>query len=1035
MANASDFLKRRAAQREQTQSTQNSGAPSLIANNGGTAPRASTFLQNRAAQRRAVIDQRYGKDAYGGSGYKARQESVTPAQTGKKVGTAQAGGSVPKEKSSPGWSNTKKGDKAASGGDNLTRKLGTAGAGERTKKPESFTPKGKTGTTPTGRERQAVVNVEGMERQREIDSLLQQAQESRAPAQKPEEKQATGGYRVELERPVSPQTAGQELEEWEDVDTAENTLEQWGQELEGLEREIKLREKKTGALNQELLGQYQALVERYQRGYGAYLGMLSPQELERAKRYANYAAIPQAVDFEEKSAYQSTRNGKKVKRNALSGVYTETGFDDILYDYINGDKEARERQAAIDVGAGGYGSLYTDTHSGWDNLPEEVVKTFNYIYATEGKEAAYDYIKAAADQGITGINSLALNFANAMGVFSMSALAEKGLNAFSGKADAPSAFYEDLQRDLIRAQEQNPVASTVGSVSGTLALMGSIATGVGAIPGFASMTPIAQSVVSGAASMGGTTAIQNAGYAVTGMESLGDYGLDILTSTGAGAASGLAAGGIGAASRTVLQRLGLTQNMLARTVAAGFTGAGGAAARAGVRQGSDMLRGRGEFDSGALLEEALVGFAFSAIGFLTRNFTASPQSAAAQDEGEALAKKYFKGMTQEEAKAEYRRLARIYHPDLYMNDTEEAKAAAEAIMKEINAAWGWLNKTSGAQFYQDMQTAKYSEDAASYQNAKRGFDSSVAEITALAAGGAFPGQEAQDAVSILEAVSKGGAISPAGDGTGITDSGAIIPVAPADLPAGIAPDAQAALPADLPAGIAPDAQAALQRAAEEMYAPGETDTRAETPASTGEAGGKSGSNRDTYTVINRLKESIPELEQEQPVAQVSLAEIEAASGENMAERARKLFEKIKGVVTRQGFGEVEINSRSVKDDLSHGVGLAKAAVVPAIPSIIREGRQIDFQQNWKGRAYDGYVFAAPVTMDGETVYVAAVVKKSSKNRFYLHEVVDSNGNILKMNSGEGATQTSLATNGDAGTRSPLLSPTIAQTGDGEYRRH
>jgi len=288
------------------------------------------------------------------------------------------------------------------------------------------------------------------------------------------------------------------------------------------------------------------------------------------------------------------------------------------------------------------------------------------------------------------------------------------------------------------------------------------------------------------------------------------------------------------------------------------------------------------------------------------------------------------------------------------------------------------------------------------------------EAGGKSAGGAFPGQEAQDAVSILEAVSKGGAISPAGDGTGITDSGAIIPVAPADLPA----------------GIAPDAQAALQRAAEEMYAPGETDTRAETPASTGEAGGKSGSNRDTYTVINRLKESIPELEQEQPVAQVSLAEIEAASGENMAERARKLFEKIKGVVTRQGFGEVEINSRSVKDDLSHGVGLAKAAVVPAIPSIIREGRQIDFQQNWKGRAYDGYVFAAPVTMDGETVYVAAVVKKSSKNRFYLHEVVDSNGNILKMNSGEGATQTSLATNGDAGTRSPLLSPTIAQTGDG-----
>ena len=115
---------------------------------------------------------------------------------------------------------------------------------------------------------------------------------------------------------------------------------------------------------------------------------------------------------------------------------------------------------------------------------------------------------------------------------------------------------------------------------------------------------------------------------------------------------------------------------------------------------------------------------------------------------------------------------------------------------------------------------------------------------------------------------------------------------------------------------------------------------------------------------------------------------------------------------------VDINSRSVKDDLSHGVGAAKAAVIPAIPEIIRQGKQIDFQQNWKGRAYDGYVFAAPVMMDGHTAYAAAVVKRTGKNRFYLHEVIDADGNVIKIDAGESANQTSLAANGDAGTHSP-----------------
>lgn len=174
---------------------------------------------------------------------------------------------------------------------------------------------------------------------------------------------------------------------------------------------------------------------------------------------------------------------------------------------------------------------------------------------------------------------------------------------------------------------------------------------------------------------------------------------------------------------------------------------------------------------------------------------------------------------------------------------------------------------------------------------------------------------------------------------------------------------------------------------------------------------------ETVQIVERLRESIPGLNGTEPVSTVSSKAIPFVEGRTMAEKARKMFEAIKGVVSRPGFGNIDINGRSVKDDLSHGVGGAKAAVIPAIPEVLRRGQQIDFQQNWKGRPYDGYVFAAPVTMDGETAYVAAVVKRTSKNRFYLHEVIDANGNVIKIDAGDRANPTSLATNGDAGTQS------------------
>lgn len=155
---------------------------------------------------------------------------------------------------------------------------------------------------------------------------------------------------------------------------------------------------------------------------------------------------------------------------------------------------------------------------------------------------------------------------------------------------------------------------------------------------------------------------------------------------------------------------------------------------------------------------------------------------------------------------------------------------------------------------------------------------------------------------------------------------------------------------------------------------------------------------ESLELVKKIKGSIADVSDIHPVASVETAAIERAPGNNLKEKARTMFERIKGTVERDGFGEIEINNRSMKDDFGHGNGYAKTAIIPAIPAVLQKGKLIERAENWKGRGYTGYVFSAPVTMDGGTVYVGAVVLETSKNRFYLHEVVDSEGRIIKINS-------------------------------------
>ena len=130
---------------------------------------------------------------------------------------------------------------------------------------------------------------------------------------------------------------------------------------------------------------------------------------------------------------------------------------------------------------------------------------------------------------------------------------------------------------------------------------------------------------------------------------------------------------------------------------------------------------------------------------------------------------------------------------------------------------------------------------------------------------------------------------------------------------------------------------------------------------------------------------------------------------------------------RSGLGSVILDRRGVKSDIAHGIGRAKAATFAAVPAVIQQGRQIDYQQNWKGRGYDTYVFAAPVELAGKPTYVAAVVRSGADNRFYLHEVIDEDGNLIyKIDAPEAIKTGVTADNGITGTSETSISKTIPQ---------
>lgn len=355
-----------------------------------------------------------------------------------------------------------------------------------------------------------------------------------------------------------------------------------------IDREIKNEQRKQRILE----GQQNRIIQDWQTAY-----------------FYKFSVLQNREDFEEKSRYAATGDtgrylalaASETQRNRL----LELDNGRIFYDYVNGNADAVKALDTSDRFA-------VENHTMWKNLPEETVRTFNYLYTTEGKDAALEYLNMTVSPEYTWLQSLNRGIASGTGLASISGAISTGMaSLFGGEDDKKNAImsYRQWQQDTAGAAQQHPFFYYAGSTVGNLGLMA--ATGgvagkvVGAVGGAASGA-IGGRVATGALSFATAQAIRDMGDVATGGITAGEYGKNIIVSGIQGAAGNLASELVssGIANRLIEKNLMTPFMEWMRNTASGVT-------FATVNQAIGYLAADEKPTAGEIVTGLISSFAFS----------------------------------------------------------------------------------------------------------------------------------------------------------------------------------------------------------------------------------------------------------------------------------------------------------------------------------------------------------------------------------------------------------------------------------------
>lgn len=344
--------------------------------------------------------------------------------------------------------------------------------------------------------------------------------------------------------------------------------------------------------------------------------------MQWGKTYLDYEALRMRPDFREKSAYRFNRGEERTKDIWFGTELSDTGYVDVDYDSINGDAWA---------------ALLSKSWPGkhYEAASKDVAEIFNYLYETQGRDAAYAYMDHMGAGEYSGSDVLAMGLGKGLGLNAMTDAVMAGsakllgVNESDGKTVRPMGEIED---EMLR---QDPLLFNAGHVTGSVALARGLAKVVSSIPAVAKLSSAGQAAVTSSAALGGSTAIHELGDAASGELGWGEYGKDVLVDMAAGGVGGAASAGVQTLGTKALFKMGLQNSPFATAAVEALGGVGFDAGSTGTRA---LLDDEYRPDGGELATDLAIGFGFDLLTSLANTSATSRRAKARMDEDITAAK-------------------------------------------------------------------------------------------------------------------------------------------------------------------------------------------------------------------------------------------------------------------------------------------------------------------------------------------------------------------------------------------------------------
>ena len=126
----------------------------------------------------------------------------------------------------------------------------------------------------------------------------------------------------------------------------------------------------------------------------------------------------------------------------------------------------------------------------------------------------------------------------------------------------------------------------------------------------------------------------------------------------------------------------------------------------------------------------------------------------------------------------------------------------------------------------------------------------------------------------------------------------------------------------------------------------------------------------------------------QPVSVLSGNEFMPIEGKSFKQQVDEYFES-QGRVAHSPFGDVILDMKGIKNDISHGIGRLKSSSFAAVKNVLERGVVINpmAQYHTNGKKNPTGMIAAPIQIgDEKYVCVVEVIANTQIQRLYVHEV-------------------------------------------------